>query len=260
MEPLNLSLDAAWAAGFVLSMTRVAAFVIAALPLARAIPMPGRLAVSVAVGLFLATPVQEPLTLASLLAAGATNALVGVVLGHLTTMILHAFGMAGGFIDTISGLSVAAVLDPTRGEQGALFSRLFHLAALTMFFATSGLELLVRGLALSVEAVRLDGSLNASPGALLDVAVGQLSQLMLIGAELALPVLAGLFLVELVLGLASRFAPQANVLLLGLPAKVLLTLMMSGVVLALFPEALDGVLALGRDSVIDTLRGLSAGG
>lgn len=260
VDPLNLSLDAAWAAGFVLSMTRVAAFVIAALPLARAVPVPGRVAATVALSLFLTTPVEGSLTLTSLLGAGVTNALVGVTVGYLSTMILHVFGMAGGLIDTVSGLSVAAVLDPTRGEQGALFNRLFHMTAMTMFFATSGLELLVRGLSLSIDAIGLDGALAVSPGALLDVALAQTSRLMLVAAELALPVLSGLFLLELVLGLASRFAPQANVFILGLPAKLLITFMLSGVVVVLFPEAMGGVVQIGRDSVIDTLTALRTGG
>ena len=45
---------------------------------------------------------------------------------------------------------------------------------------------------------------------------------MLVAAvEMAMPALAALFVAEVVLGIASRFAPQANIFLLGLPAKVI---------------------------------------
>lgn len=255
MEALELSLDPAWAAGVVLSITRVAAFVVTSPVLARSVPLPGRLAVVLAIGLGLSAPMSAPLTLPALLGAGVVNAIVGGVLGYLTGVLFHLFAVAGGVIDVVSGLSVAQVIDPTRGEQGALFSRLFNLTALTLFFVVGGLELFVRGLAASVDVVALDGGLASSP-ALLDLVARHTSRLMVVGAELALPVVSALFLTEVVLGLASRFAPQANVFLLGLPAKLLITLSMVTVALLLFPEAMDGLLHSTSATFTDGLRAL----
>ncbi|HVL99745.1 MAG TPA: flagellar biosynthetic protein FliR [Egibacteraceae bacterium] len=255
MEQLSVALDPAWAAGLVLSITRVAAFAVASPMLARVVPLPGRLATILAVGLFLSAPMEGPLTLAALLGAGAVNAAVGATLGYLTGVLFHMFAVAGGVVDVVSGLSVAQVIDPTRGEQGAVFSRLFNLTGLAVFFVAGGLELLVRGLSMSVEVVALDGALAGS-SALLDVAARQTSRLMLVGAELALPVVSALFIVEVVLGLASRFAPQANVFLLGLPAKLLIALSMVSVALLLFPEAMDGLLRATAGTFTDGLRAL----
>lgn len=257
MEQLSLSLDPAWGAGLVLSITRVGAFAVASPMLAKAVPLPGRLAVVLALGLFLASPTAGALTVAALIGAGVVNAVVGAVLGYLTGVLFHVFAVAGGVIDIVSGLSVAQVIDPTRGEQGALFSRLFNLTALAMFFVVGGLELLVRGLAMSVEVVALDGGLAGSP-ALLDIATRHTSRLLVVGAELALPVVSALFLTEVVLGLASRFAPQANIFLLGLPAKLLIALSMVTVALLLFPEAMDGLLRMTSATFTDGLRALRA--
>lgn len=254
-ESLSLSLDPAWAAGLVLSMTRVAAFAVASPMLAKVVPLPGRLAVVVTLGLFLASPMTGPLTVGALLGAGAVNAAVGAALGYLTGVLFHMFAVAGGIADIVSGLSVAQVFDPTRGEQGAVFSRLFNLTGLALFFVAGGLELLVRGLAMSVEVVALDGGLAGSP-ALLDIAVRHTSRLMVVGAELALPLVSALFLTEVVLGVASRFAPQANVFLLGLPAKLLIALSMATAVVLLFPEAMDGLLHSTGDTFTDSLRAL----
>lgn len=256
-ESLSLSLDPAWAAGLVLSITRVAAFAVASPLLARVVPLPGRLAVVLAVGLFLSTPMTEPVTVATLLGAGVVNAVVGAALGYLTGVLFHMFAVAGGVVDIISGLAVAQVLDPTRGEQGAIFSRLFNLTGLALFFVSGGLELLVRGLSLSVEVVALDGGLAGSP-ALLDLAARHTSRLMIVGAELAMPVVSALFLTEVVLGIASRFAPQANVFLLGLPAKLLIALSMVTVAVLLFPEAMDGLLRTTADTFTAGLRGIRA--
>lgn len=255
MEPLHLALDPAWAAGVTLSTTRVAAFVVASPILSRTVGAPAVMAVVLALGLFLATPVSEPLTLAGMLGAGLTNAVIGVALGWLTGLIYHLFPIAGGLVDVVSGLAIAQVFDPTRGEQGALFNRVFHFAGVALFMTLGGLQLLVRGLAASVEVVALDGAVQPAP-ALVDIAVRHTSLIMIAGAELALPVLSALFLTEVVLGVASRFAPQANVFLLGLPAKLFIALTMASLSLLLFPEATDGALGVVRDTFVESLAAL----
>ena len=257
LDTLDLSIDAAWAAGLVLSITRMAGFVIASPLLGRAVPAPGRLAVVLALGTFFAAPLAGEPTLARLLAAAVVNAAVGVVLGFLTGMILSLFPVAGGIIDMSSGLAAASVVDPTRGEQGAVFSRMFNIAGLALFYVVGGLGLVVRGLALSLEAIPLDGAVAPS-ASLAGVATRLTGTLVSAGAEVALPVVAALFLTELILGLASRFAPQANVFLLGLPAKILIAFTMAGLSAAMFPEVMDGVLRVVHDTFIDALAGLRA--
>lgn len=257
MEELQLAIDSGWALGLVLAMTRVAGFVIASPLLGRALPVPGRMALTLALALFLArAPEVEP-TLEFLLSAAAVNAVIGIALGYLSSMILQLFPIAGSIIDMTSGLAAAAIFDPTRGEQGAVFTRMFSLLGMTLFYALGGLAILVRGLELSVRAIPLDGSI-APTSELVSLAAGFTGRLFLAGVELAIPVLTALFVTELVLGVASRFAPQANIFLVGLPAKLLVALVMSSLSLLLFPETIDGALRIVGDSMTDILRGLGA--
>jgi flagellar biosynthetic protein FliR len=60
-----------------------------------------------------------------------------------------------------------------------------------------------------------------------------------------------------VLGLASRFAPQANVFLLGMPIKIFIALSLVPVALLLFPEAIHGLMQTMRDTFVDALRVLT---
>jgi flagellar biosynthesis protein FliR len=256
-DGLQLALDAGWATGFLLGMIRVAAFVVVSPLLGRAMPAQGRMVLVVALGLFLAAPVPGATDLGVLLVAGFANAVVGAVLGFLTGLIFQLFPVAGSLIDTMSGLSVAQVFDPSQGEQAAVFARLFNLTALTIFFAIGGLHLVVEGLALSVQAIPLNGALNPQTG-LPTLVLELTAQLMVAGLELAMPVIAALFLAEVVLGLAARLAPQANVFLLGLPAKIFIALSLVSVSLLIYPEIIDGAMAITRGTFVDALRGLGA--
>ena len=84
---------------------------------------------------------------------------------------------------------------------------------------------------------------------------------MLIAAfELALPALAALFAAEVVLGIAARFAPQANVFLVGLPLKIITALGTVWLVVLLVPETFSGTLRVIEQSFIDVIDVLGGEG
>jgi flagellar biosynthetic protein FliR len=254
---LDLALDAHWATGYLLAMTRVAAFVVASPLLPRSIPVVGRAGFTMVVGLALTTTVPD-VGFGALLASMAVNVMVGLVLGYLTGIVLHVFTVAGDLLDVSSGLSVAAVFDPLTGDRGAVLGRMFPMAGLALFMAVGGLAVVARGLGVSVAAVPLDGSVRVHED-MIPFAIDVTARLLVAGIELALPAVAALFLTEVVLGLAARFAPQANVLMLGLPLKVLVLLVTAGMVVLLFPEAMAGVMETIERTTVDVMRGLTPG-
>ncbi|MEX0834450.1 MAG: flagellar biosynthetic protein FliR [Nitriliruptor sp.] len=251
---MELALDAHWASGYLLAMIRVSAFVVATPLLPRSIPVVGRAGVVIVLGFALTSPMADT-SVPALFGAAGVNVAVGLLLGFLTGVVLHLFTIAGDALDVTSGLSVAAVFDPLTGDRGAILGRLFPLAAVTIFLAVGGLGALVEGLAASVTAIPLDGAVRFDPG-LVGVAIAITGRLLVAGVELALPAIAALFLSEVVLGLASRFAPQANVLMLGLPLKIILLLVTVGLVLLLFPEAMAGMMEMIERAFVDGIDGM----
>lgn len=252
---LDFTIDGAWATGLFLALARVTAYVVAAPQLARALPLPGRLAFVVGIGSFLAAPVPGVTTLAELFGVAFGNVGVGIALGFLTGILFQAFVSAGGLADVASNLSVAAVFDPSQGERAAVFGRLVHQTGAALLVVTGGLGVLAVTLAWSVEAVPLGVIPAADPG-LATLAIRGVSSLMVLAAELALPVLGGLFLIELALGVASRFAPQAQVFLIGLPAKILVAFGLIGATTLMLPGAVSSYLAFVRETAVAVLRGL----
>ncbi len=253
---LDLSVDAAWAAGLLLAIIRIAAFVAASPLYARFVPMPGRVALALVLGFFFASPLERALDLGGLLQAAVVNAVAGVALGFLTGLIFHLFAVAGSLVDFTSGLSASAIIDPVTGSQSAVFSRIFHLTAVALFFAIGGDRLVISGLAASFAAVPVDGSVSLQAG-LADAAVALVVQMVLAAVELAIPALAALFVAEVLLGIAARFAPQTNVFLLGLPAKVLGALLTVSLVLLLTPETFAGASRIMMETFSDVVGSLA---
>lgn len=251
---LDFVIDPGWAYGLLLAQVRCATFVVASPQLGSALPGPGRMAFVIAMGFALARPVAVD-TMGALVGFAVVNAAVGAILGYMAGLLFHVFAIAGSLVDLSAATSIASVLDPTRGEQGAVFSRMFQIAGLTLFHIGGGLTLLVTGLAWSARAVPLDGALDLSPG-LATVALELIGTVMVAGFELAAPVVAALFLIELVLGLASRFAPTANVFMLGMPVKVGVALVVSITCFGLFPQFTTALTDSTRDTIVDVLNGV----
>lgn len=237
---MDIVVDPGWATGLALSSTRVAAFAVASPIYSRVLPIPGRMALVLVLGLFFADSVTTP-DLGSLLGAGLANALVGAALGFLTGVLFYIFQIAGGLLDFSSSLSVSGVLDPMTGQQEAVYGRAFGLVAGALFLVLRGDQMLVAGLDRSVAAVPLDGTV-ALDSSLAELVVALVGKMMLAAVELALPALAALFLVELALGLATRMVPQINAFLVGLPAKILVSLLLASVVAVAMPRLMGGVL------------------
>lgn len=254
-----VSLDAAFSAGLLLSVIRAGAFVMSTPIFPRAIPMMGRLGLAVALGLFFASPLPGSLGLGRLIGAVLINIAVGVLLGFLTSLIFAMFPVAGGILDMTSGLGISAVIDPNQGIQAAVFNRLFNLTAITLFFVIGGDHLLVHGMGLSLDTIPLHGSIVLQESAMQWVIMAS-ERMIIAGAELALPAVAALFLSEVIMGIASRFAPASNVFILGLPLRIMITLLTAGLVVGMFPMAGDGALRMLREAFVAGLRALGVGG
>lgn len=226
---------------FLMVLARTSAWVMAAPVFGiRGAGAPGRLGLSLALSVFL-TPLvaphaSVPADTVPFVAVAAGQIVVGLALGWVTGLLLHAFEVAGHLIDLSSGFSVGTILDPVSGVQAAVFSRFTNLLFVVLFFATGSHETVLEGFVRSFQAVPaghlvLFGGGTDVPGGV----GGAVAVLMVAALEVGAPVLGALFLTEVVLAVAARFAPHANVFLVGLPAKVLVTLLAMGSALVFLP-------------------------
>lgn len=251
---MDFVVDADWVTGMLLASIRVAAFVVIS-PIFKSIPASGRTALVLVLGYAFTEPVTESGDFGVLLVAGFTNAVVGAALGFVTGLIFYVFTVAGSLIDFTSSLSAASIFDPMAGQQVTVFGRMFNILAMALFFLLGGDRMLVSGIGVSFEAVGVTGSLSLS-GTIAETAVTLLGRMMIAAIELAMPALAALFIAEVVLGIAARFAPQSNVFLIGLPVKIFAALASVSAVLLLVPETMDGVLNIVEETFRTTLLGM----
>ena len=256
---MDLTLSPGLLVGFVLAAVRAAAWLFVSPPFnTRLVPTQVKVGLAAALALVTAPRLgtsEVPTEVVPLVVAALVQVGVGVVLGFVGLLLFSAVQAAGDLIDLFGGFTIAAAYDPFSLSQSSVFGRLYQLVAVVLLFAIDGHLLLVRGFVTSFDAVPATG---LALGDLSDLLTRGLGVFFLAALEIAGPLLAALFLAEVVLGLLSRAAPHMNVFALSFPFKILLTLLLASVALPLLPGAVSGLLGQVLRAGADAVRAISA--
>lgn len=141
--------------------------------------------------------------------------LIGTAMGMVVALPFHIFHGLGAIVDNQRGAGIGAMLDPISGIEATETSNLLQLMSVMVFLATDGMIVLLEVIQDSYTLIPMGGVLA------LDLArVQDFAGTLLAGAvRMALPVLLLLFLVEVLLGVLSRFAQQMNPFSISLAVK-----------------------------------------
>lgn len=160
--------------------------------------------------------------------AGVLEVTVGVIYGWSASLIFEGMVLAGQFIGLQMGFAQANVLNPESQTQRPLLSEVYFTMALLVFFSLNGHHYLVLAFEKSFEAVPLGRFVFT--GNTLEQIFALFAQIFLIALIIAAPICGVLTLIDIIMGLIARTAPQMNVLVLSFSIKIyvgLLTLLLS---------------------------------
>jgi flagellar biosynthetic protein FliR len=240
---MQFALNMSWLEATMLAGVRMTAFLVIAPPFSHnAFPLRIKGMLSVALAIVVApraTKGYSSLDTGPFLLALVAQLIVGALLGFLVYLVFSAVQSAGNLIDLFGGFQLAQAFDPQSQVNGAQFTRLMHMVAIALLFASGGYELILGGLFRTFDALPVTGALDMSdPGAQL---VGGVSQMFLASVQIAGPILLVLFLADVGLALLTRVAPQMNAFAMGFPLKILLTLLIAGVVILALPRVVGAL-------------------
>jgi len=177
--------------------------------------------------------------------AVAQQLLVGMSIGFAVRIVFAAIEFAGELVGLQMGLNYAGFFDPATGGQTTATSRFFGTTVAFLFIIINGHLLVIAAVMQSFHSFPVGPEPFAFLRAVRPETWG--AEIFRLGLWIALPLIAMLLFVNLVLGVIARVAQQMNVFAIGFPITlgvgllgVLLTLpMMQGP----FTMALEQMLA-----------------
>ena len=197
-----------------------------------------------------ALPAMPVVALDSMLAMTLVvqQVLIGVTIGFAVRVVFAAVEYAGELIGLQMGLNFAGFFDPVTAAQGTAVSSLFATLVAWLFVALNGHLVVITALAASFQAFPVGPEPFAFLARSQPYRWG--AEIFATGLWIALPLVAMLMFVNLVLGFISRVAPQIQIFAVGFP----ITLGLGLVALLFIVPALEQPFAMTLERVLSTLR------
>ena len=214
---------------FLLILVRVSCFVyVAPFFSMKNTPANVRVAISFFTSLLLyqALTPAEAVTYSSL--AGYTvivlkEALVGLLIGLAANICTSIVNFAGSIADMETGLSMVTLMDPTSRESTSITGALYQYVLMLMMIATGMYRYLFGALADTFILIPVNGAVLRADS-LVDSMLEFLSDYVIIGFRIVLPIFCSILLLNAVLGVLAKVAPQMNMFAVGIQLKVLVGL------------------------------------
>jgi flagellar biosynthesis protein FliR len=246
-----LTLDGAPLIAYVLASIRIVAWLVIVPPFStRAVPVLAKTLLALGLALALAPRLARaesaPMDAATVVATAVQEVLIGATLGFVTFMIFAAVQAAGDLIDTFGGFSLAAAFDPLNQTFNSIHGKLFSMLATMLLFASDAHLLVIGGLLRTFEDLPVGTVWQ--PDNATEVVTTAFSVFFTAAIQIALPLIAVLFLADLGLALLTKVAPQLNAIGIMFPAKIGLTLLVVGMSFAVLPDAVSRLVEMVSDA------------
>ena len=164
----------------------------------------------------------------------------------------RALAAAGSLIDVFGGFSLAQGFDPLGMNSNTVFGKFHQMLATALLFVSGAHLLVIGGLLKTFDFLPLGSSPGPARGP--DVFITAFSMFFVTAVQIALPMIAVLFVADLGLALLTKVAPQLNAMAVMFPAKIGLTLMLLGLSFPVLPQALDRMVELALRAMSRTVR------
>ncbi len=168
------------------------------------------------------------------------NVCVGLLIGWISNLIIEIARAGGEMLDMQMGLNAATIFDPGTQTQSTLIGRLFDMIALTLFISVGGIEKVIEAFVKSY---------NTFPVVLSEISINftkilhATADVVAVGFIVVSPIVITILVVDLILGLMSRAAPQINAFQISFSIKptigILLVLILLPVILQVLVKIID---------------------
>jgi type III secretion protein T len=153
---------------------------------------------------------------------------LGALMSLIVSLPLRIPEIIGDVIDNQRGAAVTDSFNPTSGEQSSMLGQLLSLTIMTYFLTEGGITTLVNllGNSFSLAPIGDVELFHFGNKKLMDVMVDLFTNYLKLFAILALPVMVAMFMAEVALAIASRFAQSMNVFSMAQPIKATIAIAM----------------------------------
>ena len=182
---------------------------------------------------------------------GITGLLIGLAANICNSIILFS----GNIIDMDIGLSMAQEFDPMTNSQVTITGNLYQYLLLLMMVVTNMHHYVLRALIDSYQVIPVNGQVFQWDS-LAESMTTYMADSFVIAFRIVLPVFACMMILNCILGIMAKVAPQMNMFAVGMQMKVLLGLTVLFLTVMLLPGISDFVFKEMKRMIVSMIEGM----
>ena len=160
--------------------------------------------------------------------------MVGVIIGFFANASYYILNFAGHLIDMEIGFSMVNELDPVSRIQSTITSNYYSYIVILMMLITNLHHYIISALVDTFKVIPL-GNANINPNLYL-LMLKFIGDYFVIGFRIVLPIFSGMLIVNTILAILAKIAPQMNMFVIGLQLKVLIGLFLLFLLVRFIPN------------------------
>ncbi len=228
---------------FLLILARIASFVFIA-PFFSQSGFPNRVQVGfsvvVSLILFYTLPFEsvEYDTIFGYTAVLLKEVICGLLIGFSANICTYIVQFSGHMIDMDIGLSMATQLDPVTNQQVSLTGVLYEYIIILLLIVSDMHRFILRALCDAYEMIPI-GGITLGFDHLMESMVEFMADYLILGFRIMLPIFACILILNVVLGILAKVAPQMNMFVVGMQLKIIVGYVIIFLTVSLLPTYAD---------------------
>lgn len=179
--------------------------------------------------------------------------MLGVTLGLMCSMCFYIINLAGQLMDMEMGLSMASMFDPMTNMQISVTGNLYNYLLMLMLVVTNMHYYIIRAIVDSFSYFNV-GKAIFDTVSLKTVLLDFMVNYFIIAIRIVLPVFCCMLLINVVLGVLAKAAPQMNMFVVGIQIKVMAGLIILVLMVQSFPMVSDYIFGEMKDIMSQVIR------
>lgn len=183
------------------------------------------------------------------------EAIVGLLIGFSASMCTSIVNFAGSIADMETGLSMVTLMDPTSRESTSITGALYQYGLMLLMISTGMYRYLFGALADTFILIPVNGAVFRTDS-LLNSVIEFLGNYVIIGFRIILPIFCAILLLNAVLGVLAKVAPQVNMFAVGMQLKILVGLSIIFFTAGMLPGIADFVFGEMKEMIDSFVGGM----
>lgn len=184
------------------------------------------------------------------------ESIAGLLIGFGANICMSILNFAGHIADMEMGLSMVTLMDPNSREQTSITGVLYQYAFTMMMIASGMYRYLLGALADTFVLIPVGGIVYRSD-ALLNAIIQFLSDYVIIGFRIVLPIFCVILLLNAILGVLAKVSPQMNMFAVGIQLKIIVGLSVLFFTVYMMPGASDFIYSEMKTVMVSFVEAIS---